>query len=70
MSWELVRDIGLNIFILGAILFFVPSKIHDRVPQFPDTLRMRTIGDGMMLTGACLALIAMLVGYWVLSARP
>ena len=65
MSWELMLDIGLTIFAFGAVSFFALSKIRSPVPelQFLNPFWIRTIGDGMMLGGACLALIAMLMGY-------
>jgi hypothetical protein len=71
MSWAFTRDIGLMIFALGAVLFFGWSRIRSRVPelQLLDPLWIRTIGDGMMLGGACLALLAMF-GHWAVSGSP
>ena len=63
MLWELVRDIGLFIFVFGGVVRFAVTRIFHRRMDVADTRRMNTIGDGMMLAGACLAVSAMFVGY-------
>jgi hypothetical protein len=69
MPLEFLRDAGLIFFGVGAALFFGLSKAHSQLPELKrlDPLWIRTIGDGMMLGGAFLALMAMF-GQWVLRA--
>lgn len=67
--WEFMRDAGLAFFACGAVLFFGLSRVRSQIPelQMLDPSWIRTIGDGLMLGGACLALIAMF-GRWLLNA--
>jgi hypothetical protein len=62
MLWQLMRDTGLSMFAGGGILF-VLSGIHRRIPNLPNPIWLRNIGDLMMLGGACLAVGAMAFGF-------
>jgi len=70
MSWEFLRDLGLVIFGAGAIVAFGLSRILLRQLGLANAAFMATIGDAMMLGGACLAVTAMSIGYLVLWAKP
>jgi hypothetical protein len=65
MLWEFLRDTGLTIFVSGGLWLLVMNKVLRRRLNRADARRLQTIGDGMMLAGASLAVIAMLVGYFV-----
>jgi len=69
MLWQGIRDTGLFMFACGGILF-VLSTIYRRIPNLPDLTLLRTIGDLMMLGGACLAVAAMAVGFFAPSESP
>jgi hypothetical protein len=70
MPWEHVRDLGLIIFVCGGIVLFGLNIIGRRTPLPPDSWWIRNVGDAMMLGGACLAVMAMFVGYWASSGGP
>jgi len=70
MLWELVRDIGLIIFVFGGLVRFAVTRIFRRRMDVADTRRMNAIGDGMMLAGACLAVSAMFVDYLMSGESP
>ena len=70
MSSELLRDLGLVIFAAGAILAFGLCRILSRYPGSPDVALMATIGDAMMVGGACLAVTAMTIGYLAPAGNP
>ncbi len=70
MLWEFLRDTGLTIFISGGLLLLVMNKVLRRRLDRADARRLQTIGDAMMLAGASLAVIAMLVGYFVSGQGP
>jgi len=63
MLWQFMRDAGLCMFACGGILF-VLGTIHRRIPNLPDPTLLKSIGDLMMLGGACLAVVAMTVGFF------
>ncbi len=64
MSWELIRDVGLILFIGGGFLLFAisagryldPPQANEKVRALVDSW-IWSIGDGMMIAGACLALL-------------
>ncbi len=66
MSWELIRDIGLIMFIGGGFLLFAisasryldPPQKNEKIRVLVDSW-MWSIGDGMMIAGACVALLGM-----------
>jgi len=70
MSWETIRDIGLMSFVCGSFALFAvtlsrcldPSKPDEWVQSLSDTW-IWSIGDRMMLIGACLAVSGMFFGY-------
>ena len=70
MLWEFLRDTGLIIFISGGLLLLVMNKVLRRRTNRANARRLQTIGDAMMLAGASLAVIAMLVGYFVSGDGP
>ena len=66
---EFLRDLGLIIFATGALVVFGLRRILH--PQgFPTAALIATIGDAMMLAGACLAVTAMAIGYFVPAESP
>ena len=70
MSWEFLRDVGLIIFATGAVVVFGLTRIlHGRLGS-AEVPYMATIGDAMMLAGACLAVTAMAIGYLVRGENP
>jgi heme/copper-type cytochrome/quinol oxidase subunit 3 len=78
MSWEVTRSIGLIMFLCGSIVLFAvllgqyfdPSKQDVRVRSLSDWW-MRSAGDGLMIIGACVALIGFVNGYLAsLSTGP
>jgi len=54
----------------GGLLLLVMNKVLRRRLDRADARRLQTIGDAMMLAGASLAVIAMLVGYFVSGEGP
>ena len=70
MSWELVRDMGLIIFVFGGLVRLLMSTIFHQRMGITNAAWMNTIADRMMLVGACLAVIAMLVGYLMSGESP
>jgi hypothetical protein len=72
LSWELMRDLGLVVFGVGGTLVafgFSFSRILLRELGPPNVTLMTTIGDAMMLAGACLA-VAMGIGYLMPAGNP
>lgn len=63
MLWELLRNIGLITFIAGGFVLLGLSTIHRTHPYLPHVELIKNIADGMMLGGACLAVIAMSTDY-------
>jgi hypothetical protein len=67
LSWEVIRSLGLVMFVCRSIVLFA-AKLGDP-PQRGAWIRpmsdswMWSAGDGLMVSGACLALMAMIVGY-------
>jgi hypothetical protein len=70
MSWEFMRDLGLVIFAAGALVAFGLSRILYRQLGSANVALMATIGDAMMLAGACLAVTAMVIGYFISGESP
>ena len=70
MFWEFMRDLGLITFATGVLVAFGLSRILHRQLGSPNVMLMATIGDAMMLAGACLAVTAMAIGYFVSGASP
>jgi uncharacterized membrane-anchored protein len=70
MSWETMRDLGLITFATGALAAFGLTRILHRQLDCAKVALMATIGDAMMLFGACLAVTAMAIGFLVSSASP
>jgi hypothetical protein len=73
LSWELMRDLGLVVFGVGGTLVafgFSFSRILLRELGPPNVMLMTTIGDAMMLAGACLAVTAMGIGYLMPAGNP
>jgi hypothetical protein len=62
MVSEFTRDVGLSAFVCGSILLGL-SKLPRRIPNLPGGAWLSNIGDLMMVGGACLALIAMALGF-------
>ena len=70
MSWETVRDIGFLVFVCGSLVLFAVALGGYLDPPRPDqwirTISdqwMWSVGDGLMLAGACLAVLGMFLGY-------
>jgi hypothetical protein len=70
MSWESLRDLGLITFASGALVAFGLSRILHRQLGSANVALMATVGDAMMLAGACLAVTAMMFGYFVSGENP
>jgi hypothetical protein len=73
IPWEFMRDLGLVIFAVGCALVvfrFSFSRILLRELGPPNVTLMTTIGDAMMLAGACLAVTAMGIGYLMPAENP
>ena len=73
LSWEFMRDLGLVVFGVGGALVafgFSFSRILLRELGAPNVALMTTIGDAMMLTGACLAVTAIGIGYLMPAGNP
>ena len=69
MLWALLRDIGLMTFLLGYTGLAV-SKILARPLGAEDVKVLAILGDGTMICGAALALIAMTTGYFIAAISP
>jgi hypothetical protein len=69
-SWEAMRDLGIVIFATGAPVAFGLSRILQRQLGSTNVALMAAIGDAMMLAGACLALTAMTIGFFVSNTSP
>lgn len=70
MSWEFMRDLGLVIFAAGALVAFGLSRILYRQLGSANVALMATIGNAMMLAGACLAVTAMVIGFFISGEGP
>ena len=73
ISWEFMRDLGLVVFAVGSALVafgFSFSRILLRELGPPNVTLMTTIGDAMMLGGACLAVTAVVMGYLMPAGNP
>jgi hypothetical protein len=70
MSWESLRDLGLITFASGALVAFGLSRILHRQLGSANVALMATVGDAMMLAGACRAVTAMTFGYFVSGENP
>jgi hypothetical protein len=69
LSWEFMRDLGLVVFAAGGRL--LPSDLASAKFCFESSVAlMTTIGDAMMLAGACLAVTAMGIGYLMPAGNP
>ena len=64
----MLRDIGLMIFLIGGVSLLI-SRILAR--SLGSDIRLFAIlGDGIMICGASLALIAMTTGCFVAAINP
>ena len=71
ISWEFMRDLGLVIFVVGIVLVVSRfTRIFLRELGAANVTLMATIGDAMMLAGACLAVTAMVIGYLMPAGSP
>lgn len=77
MSWNVIRSIGLIMFVCGSIVLFAVKLGQHFDPPQPDAwIRliaeswMRSGGDGLMVAGACLALLGIAVGYLTVTTDP
>ena len=73
MSWVLIRDEGVIMFICGSLMLFaVTLGRYLDPPQSDASIRIICdswiwfVGDGLMLLGAFVALIGTFLGYLVL----
>ena len=73
MSWVLIRDEGVIMFICGSLMLFsVTLGCYLEPPQSDASIRIICdswiwfVGDGLMLLGAFVALIGIFLGYLVL----
>jgi hypothetical protein len=70
MSWEFIRSIGLIMFVSGGIVLFAvllgqyfdPLKQDARIRLMTESW-MWSAGDGLMIIGACIALMGFVGGY-------
>jgi hypothetical protein len=70
MSWEVIRSIGLIMFVCGGIVLFAvllgqyfdPLKQEARIRLTTESL-MWSVGDWLMMIGACVALMGFVGGY-------
>ena len=70
MSWEILLSIGLIMFVCGGIVLFAvlrgqyfdPLKQNARIRLTIESL-MWSAGDGLMIIGACAALVGFVGGY-------
>jgi ABC-type transport system involved in multi-copper enzyme maturation permease subunit len=69
MWWEDLRDIGLLLVLLGGLLYLAGNFVHQNDPKHDDVLWVVRFGDSVMLAGACLAMIAIIIGFF-LSGSP
>ena len=72
MSWALIRDVGFVMFICGSLMLFaVTLGRYLDPPQSDASIRIICdswiwfVGDGLMLVGAFIAVMAILGGYLV-----
>ena len=72
MSWALSRDMGFIIFICGSLMLFaVALGRYLEPPQADASIRIICdswiwfVGDGLMLVGAFVAVMAILGGYLI-----
>ena len=71
VSWEFMRDLGLIIFAAGGALVALGfSRTLFRELGATNVTLITTIGDVMMLAGACLAVTAMVIGYLMPVENP
>ena len=73
ISWEFMRGFGLVVFAAGGALVafgFSFSRILLRELGLGNVTLMTTIGDAMMLAGACLGVTAMGIGYLMSTGNP
>jgi hypothetical protein len=77
MSWDVIRSIGLIMFVCGSIVLFAVKLGQYFDPPPPDAwIRLiaeswvRSGGDGLMVAGACLALLGIAVGYLTVTTDP
>jgi hypothetical protein len=63
MAWEMLRDIGLLVFAVGGTCFAI-GKVLRRQLGSATAPFLATLGDLTMLAGACLAVAAMILGYF------
>ena len=73
ISWEFMRDLGLVVFAAGGALVafgFSFGRILLRELGPPNVRLMTTVGDAMLLAGACLAVTAMGIGYLMPAGYP
>lgn len=70
MAWEQLRDLGLIVFAAGALVAFGLSRILHRRLERSNAALVTTIGDAMMLAGACFAVTAMMIGYFISGNGP
>jgi uncharacterized membrane protein len=66
MPWDLIRDVGLTIFIVGGLLRLAVSFArYLDPPQKDEKIRVLidcwvySIGDGLMIVGACFSLLGL-----------
>lgn len=70
MSWEVIRSSGLIMFLCGSIVLFAvllgqyfdPPKQDARIRSISDSW-MWSAGDGLIIIGACVALMGFVGGY-------
>ena len=70
MSWEVIRSIGLIMFVCGGMVLFAvllgqyfdPLNQDGRIRLTIESL-MWSAGDGLMIIGACVALMGFVGGY-------
>jgi hypothetical protein len=73
MSWEVIRSIGLIVFLCGGIVLFAvllgqyfdPAQPGARIRSMSESW-MWSVGDWLMIAGACVALMGF-VGGWLTS---
>jgi hypothetical protein len=71
ISWQFMRDLGLIIFVTSLVLVVSRfSRFFLRELGSANVALMATIGDAMMLTGACVAVTAMAIGYLMSVGSP
>jgi hypothetical protein len=73
MAWEILRDVGLLLFVCGGVVVFVVFALRGFLQRYfasPDVVFVAFLGDAMMLAGASLAVTAIAVGYLTAIASP